>query len=276
MNRFSASDAALQGVYVLRDHWRIALGWALFNLLAIAAVVIGFVVIGVVGVTLTGGDSASVGATVGGPIFSIATVVIFLMTVNAVYRLILRPEERGFLYLRLGPDEARGFAALLALAVGVVGLALLAVPVGRAVLSVAAPATVLVALAALVAACGLTMRFGLVLPMCVAEGRIDFARSWRLTRGQGWALTGMTLLAVCLALLLSVVVWGAFFLLTLSIVGFRELGALAGPEGFRDHTGLFLLQAVAPMVLSPFVIAMIFAPWADAYQALAAEPVEAP
>lgn len=275
MSRFSASDAALEGVQVLRDHWRVALGWALFNLLAIAAVVIGFVIIGVVGVTVTGGDSATLGATVGGPIVTIATIIIQLVTGNAVYRLIFRPDERGFLYLRFGPDEVRSVAAAVVLAGGLVGLALLAVTVGRAVRPVGPGAPILVAVVALGVAYGLAMRLGLVLPLCVAERRIDFARSWRLTRGRGWALTGMSLLSGCLALLLSVLVWGVFFLLTLGVVGFRELGALAGPEGFRDHTGLFLLQAIAPFLLSPFVILLTWAPWAEAYRALAEDPVEA-
>jgi len=201
--------------------------------------------------------------------------VALLLTGCAVYRLILRPQERGFLYLRVGPDELRSLGALLVLALGAGVLALASVAVGRAVLPVAPRATVLVAIVAFVVAYGLSMRFGLVLPLCVAEGRIDFARSWRLTRGHSWALVGMSLLSGCLAALLSVLVWGVFFLFTLSVVGFRALGELAGPEGFQNHTGLFLLQAIAPFVLSPFVIALTWAPWAEAYKALAAEPGEA-
>lgn len=272
MIRFSASDAALEGVQLIRHHWRIVLGWSVFNLLAIVAVVIAFVIVGVVAETLAGVDSATLGATVGAPLITLTPLVSLLLTGCAVYRLILRPEERGFLYLRVGPDEARSLGALLVLAIGAAALALASVAVGRAVLPIAPRATIVVAVVAFAVAYGLAMRFGLVLPLCVAEGRIDFARSWRLTRGQGWALTGMSLLSGCLALLLSVLVWGVFFLFTLSVVGFRELGALAGPEGFQNHTGLFLLQAIAPFLLTPFVLAITGAPWAEAYKALTAEP----
>ncbi len=276
MPSFSASDAALEGVQLLRRHWRIAVGWAVFNLLAMGAVVIAFVIVGVVAATLAGVDSATLGATVGAPVIAITPPIVWLLTGCAVHRLILRPEERGFLYLRVGPDEVRSLVALLVLSIGAAALALASVAAGRAVLPVAPRATFGVAVAAAVLAYGLSMRFGLVLPICVAEGRIDFARSWRLTRGQGWALVGMSLLSICLALLLSVLVWGGFFVLTLAVVGFRELGELAGPEGFKNHTGLFLLQAIAPFLLSPFVVAITWAPWAEAYRVLTAQPVAEP
>jgi hypothetical protein len=122
------------------------------------------------------------------------------------------------------------------------------------------------------------VRLGFVLPLCVAERRIDFAGSWRLTRGRTWALIGMALLAGCLGLLMSVLVWGAFFAVSLSVVGFQELGNLAGPDGFRDHPGLFLLQAIAPFLFGPLAVVVSCAPWAAAYQAITtpetvAEPI---
>ncbi len=274
INSFSASDAALEGFQVLRNHWRTVVGWAAFNLLSISAVVVGFVIIGVVIVMVAGGDSKTFGENVGGPVVSLATIAIQFVIGAAVYRLIFRPEEHGFFYLRLGPDELRTLVAVLVFILGAGALALLAVMLGRAVRPFGVSAPIVVALAAITVGYWLMMRFGLVLPICVAERRLDFAKSWRLTRSRAWALTGMTLLAGCLALLLSVLVWGLFFILTLAVVGFRELGNLAGPEGFRDHPGLFLLQAIAPFLLAPFVITISSAPWADAYRALSAPLAE--
>ncbi|MGZ3404707.1 MAG: hypothetical protein ACXU8P_14385 [Phenylobacterium sp.] len=273
MAQFSASDAALEGFQVIRRHWRLIVGWAGFNLLGLVAAVAIFIIAGVFYAATAGGDAAQFGETVGGPLVTLATLVIQLMIGMAVYRLMFRPEERGWLYLRFGPDELRGIGVTLVFAAGVGTVALLAVGVARAV--PAGVDSMIVGLAAIGVAYWLIVRFGFAGPLCVAERRLDFARSWRLSRGHTWSLIGMTLLAGCLGLLMSVVVWGAFFLLTLSVVGFQELGNLAGPEGFRDHPGLFLLQAIAPFLFGPFAIVVSCAPWAAAYQALTA-PEEAP
>ncbi|MGZ3377375.1 MAG: hypothetical protein ACXU8S_12310 [Phenylobacterium sp.] len=273
MAQFSASDAALEGFQVIRRHWRLIVGWAGFNLLGLVAAVAIFIIAGVFYAATAGGDAAQFGETVGGPLVTLATLVIQLMIGMAVYRLMFRPEERGWLYLRFGPDELRGIGVTLVFAAGVGAVALLAVGVARAV--PAGVDSMIVGLAAIGVAYWLIVRFGFAGPLCVAERRLDFARSWRLSRGHTWSLIGMTLLAGCLGLLMSVVVWGAFFLLTLSVVGFQELGNLAGPEGFRDHPGLFLLQAIAPFLFGPFAIVVSCAPWAAAYQALTA-PEEAP
>ena len=190
MSDFSASDAALEGFQVIRAQWRVVLGWAGFNLLAMVAVVVTFVVVGVTTVSVAGGDPGQIGQTVGGPVVGLTTVVVQLMIGMALFRAIFRPDDRGFFYLRLGPDELRAIGASLVLLLGVAALALIAV--------------------------------------------------------------------------------------TLAVVGFHELGGLAGPEGFRNHPGLFLLQAVAPFVFGPFAIAIGWTPWAAAYQALTTDGPDAP
>lgn len=270
MTPFSASDAALEGFQVIRRDWRVIVGWAGFNLVALVAAMAVFIIAGVFYAATVGGDAAQFGATVAGPLVTLATLVIQLMIAMAVYRLMFRPQDRGFLYLRFGPDELRGLAVALILLLGVAGVAILAAFVARAVQPLASFVTVIVAVVAVILAYWLIVRFGFALPLCVAERRIDFARSWRLTRGHTWSLVGMTLLAGCLGLLMSVLVWGAFFALTLSVVGFQELGNLAGPQGLHDHPGLFLLQAIAPFLFGPFAIVVSSAPWAAAYQALTA------
>ena len=61
MTPFSASDAALEGFQVIRRHWRVIVGWAVFNLLAIMAVVVAFVIVGVGYAIIAGGDAAPFG-----------------------------------------------------------------------------------------------------------------------------------------------------------------------------------------------------------------------
>ena len=272
MSSFSASDAALEGFQVIRTQWRVVAGWVAFNLLAVLALVIIIVIFGVTLAIVAGSDSTAMGRTFGGPLVTIGTIAVQIMIGTALLRLMLRPDDRGFLYLRVGSDELRVVGATLVMLAGIGALVLAAVWIGRAVRPVAGGGHILVAVVAVVVGYWLAMRLGLVFPICVAERRIDFARSWRLTKSRGWPLVGMTLLAGTLGLLLSAVVWGAFFLLTLGVVGFRELGDLAGPEGFLHHPGLFLLQAIAPFLLGPFALVIGWAPWAAAYKALAAGP----
>jgi hypothetical protein len=272
MNSFSASDAALEGFQVIRSHWRVVAGWVAFNLIAVLAFVIIIVIFGVTLAVVAGSDSTALGRTLGGPLVTIGTLVVQIMIGTALLRLLLRPDDRGFLFLRVSADELRIVGATMVMLAGAAVLALGAVWLGRLVRPVAGGGPVIVAVAAIAVGYWLAMRFGLVLPICVSERRIDFARSWRLTKSRVWPLVGMTLLAGTLGLLLSVLVWGLFFLLTLAVVGFRELGDLAGPEGFQHHPGLFLLQAVAPFLLGPFALVIGWAPWAAAYRALSAEP----
>jgi hypothetical protein len=273
MTRFSASDAALEGFQVIRAQWRVVIGWVGFNLLAVLAIVIAIVILGVIVVMVAGGDSTVLGETVGGPVVTVGTVIVQLMIATAVLRLMLRPADRGFLYLRVSSDEVRIVVASLLLLLGLAALAFAAVYIARAIRPVAAAGPEVAAAAAIAIGYWLTMRLGLVLPMCVVEHRIDFAKSWRLTRSNAWSLTGMTLLAGTLGLLVSVVVWGLFFLLTLAVVGFQELGNLAGPEGLQRHPGLFLLQAIAPFLFGPFAIVIAWAPWAAAYKALSSPQI---
>ena len=46
MSAFSASDAALEGFQMLRTHWRVVVGWAVFNLLALVAMIVITVILG--------------------------------------------------------------------------------------------------------------------------------------------------------------------------------------------------------------------------------------
>ena len=59
MARFSASDAALEGVNLMRRRWRVVLGWAGFNLLALVMLAVIFYVmvwllISIIGAALIG------------------------------------------------------------------------------------------------------------------------------------------------------------------------------------------------------------------------------
>jgi len=74
LSRFSASDAAVEGFRVIRSHWRLVVGWALFNVLGlIAATVLAAVLIGIAAVaSTTSATAGTVGGAVGGLVLAFA------------------------------------------------------------------------------------------------------------------------------------------------------------------------------------------------------------
>ena len=57
---FSASDAAIDGVRLIRDQWRLLLGWALFNIVALLILVVVTVILSVILATVGGQPAAAV------------------------------------------------------------------------------------------------------------------------------------------------------------------------------------------------------------------------
>jgi hypothetical protein len=157
----------------------------------------------------------------------------------AIYRALLRPQERGFAYLRLGGDEFRliavaivyavlVFVAILVLAVagGILGVALYFGTVksagGAASGWFAAGLTVLIC-AFLCLAVWLGVKLSLAWPISFAEKRIALFDSWQLTRGNFWRILGTYLLAFIFAMVLGMVVVMVF-----GIALLFSAGSLAG------------------------------------------------
>ena len=270
MSVFSASDAALEGVGVLRRHWRVAVGWGVFNLLALVAVVVVTVVVGV-GIDLAAaGDGTSKAATAIGAIAGgLATGLLETMLIVGLYRLMLHPEAPGFLHLRLGRDEARLFVIVLIMLAAVVVFAIPAVAIGMALHAVVGGGQIIVGLVSLGVGGWLALRFGLTAPISFAEGRIDFMSSWRLTKGRGAALFGMWFLNFILVLIIWLALWLFLFVLSGVLTGFHGFGAAEGDEALLSHPGRYLLEAVVPILLMPAFIVLSQAPWVAAYRDLA-------
>jgi hypothetical protein len=281
MTTFSASDAALEGFNVIRRHWRVVVGWAGFNLLAVVAMIVLTVVVAVplALASQAGSDSAShLGAAIGGVVWGVGYLAVQIVLTSGLYRLLLRPEEPAFLHLRLGASELRVLAAtVLFILVLIAGLVL-----GRLVVSAAPsghPGLAIALTAALVVAGWLlTLRLSLAPVLSFAERRVRFLEAWRRTRGMTWALAGMSLLMICLFMLITVVIWIALFVLGGLLTGFHDLG-LTGAESLAAHPGRYILQIVAEMMLAPFFLVILQAPWVAVYRAItrtaAGEPLEA-
>jgi len=122
------------------------------------------------------------------------------------------------------------------------------------------------------------LRMSMALPMTFAERRIRIFEAWDLTRGHVGNLFLMMLLVIAVVLLIeiAVVVLGVFAVLALAgLGGVLDLSALSTQHGEALMRRLYLLTpglligaAVIALVAAAFQ-AIIAAPWAVAYRAIA-------
>jgi hypothetical protein len=276
MTTFSASDTALEGFQVLRRHWRVAAGWALFYLVSAVAAVMASAVIGVI-LVLTGAARQEALQAIVGPLLAILVLwAAPLILVCGVYRLLLRPEAPGFLHLRVGSDELRMLAVWLVLgvAIGLGGYliaAVLGALSGVASLWVRIPLGVAGGVVLALA----VVRLGLAQAVAFADRRLDFGHALRLGRGRSWALFGTSVIVASLIGVVFVATWVGLFLLGGALTGFSDL-SLSDAESLETHPGRYLLQFAAELVLTPVFLVLAHAPVAAAYKALsAAEPAAA-
>ncbi|MCR5879918.1 hypothetical protein [Phenylobacterium sp. J367] len=276
MSPFSASDAAVEGFRVLGHRWRVVAGWALFNLLGlIGACVLAAVLIGVAAVAAASSEAAGMaGGVLGAVVLVLAAFAVEVMIVGALYRMLLREGPPGFLYLRLGPDELRIGATWLI----VMAAFLLLVLAGVAAMSIARTAGglwlgLLAALAVMAVIVWLGLRLSLAAPIAVAERRLGFVRSWRLTKGRGAALLGMTALTLCLLALIVVVAYLALALISGAATGWSDLGLLlrTDADAIAERPGFYVAQLVLQFLFAPILWVIGQTPLAAAYMALSGD-----
>jgi hypothetical protein len=271
MNAFSPSDAALEGFQVIHRHWRVVVGWAGFNLLAMVVMVTITVFVLLAATAVAGGISPELSGQVGGVVASLGYLATQAVIVTGLYRLMLRPHEPGFLHLRLGIDELRTIMIFVLLGVGA-GLAITGAGSAAGALSSHSARGAVAATAAIMAvSIGVAVRLALASVIGFARGGLPFAAAWRMTRGQTWRLIGMGALVFCLVALIAITTWVGLFLLGGALTGFQDQG-LSGPDSLALHPGRYLLQIVAEMVLAPIFLILIQAPLVAVYQALSAAP----
>lgn len=279
MSQFSASDAALEGFRLVRRHPVAILAWCgvyFLGIMAIAAVMA--VVLGPTFIEFIQDGGLESGRTDvfaeqlanSWPAFILVLLLamfLFGILTSAVYRSILRPDERSVAYLRIGADEVRLAAVHMLLFLILMAFV---IPINMLLLGamggIGGPVLTVAALALILAMFWVGVRLCLATPVTFAEHRISLARSWRLTRGRFWPLLGMAVLAV----IFYVMVWLLVTFLGVVIVGLSggaEAVASEGPPSVG--TVIALLVSVAIQLLVPTLqVVMIFAPFAVAYQAL--------
>jgi hypothetical protein len=203
----------------------------------------------------------------------------------AVFRAVLHPDRGQFAFLRLGATEF--FVAVLiigayfALGIGTVMVILVAaIVIGMLVVMHLVWAGVIVgilaAIASLIAIFYFALRFSMVGPMIVEDGKFHLGESWALTKGHVGSLFMIGLLIFVLAFVAEIIL-----LIVLAAVGAGTLAAIAGgfqnlPVFFQQSPQVLFSRlgpvlVIAAIIWIPFVgciIAITAAPWARAYRDL--------
>jgi hypothetical protein len=276
MAKFSIGDAAVEGFQQIGAHWRLLLGWGFFSLMAVIgglAVVFALAL----GLSVTGSSvAAGAGAVIGVIVMALAILLITVAIGAASWRLILRPDDTlGFMRLRLRADEWRFLGFSLSLA----SIWVLCMGAGVIAMRGAAPNAITglgVFVVSLLVAAWLTLRLAFTPAGIIENHRLDFAFSWRLTRGRQWALLGLALLVLCLSAVVALVYNALWAALAVSTMGWSGLQALVRPDVNQSgHFGFTMLQTVAQLMFSPFWNLLWVAAFAAAYKAVAAPDSDA-
>jgi hypothetical protein len=209
---------------------------------------------------------------------------------GAVFRAVLQPDQKRWAYLRLGMPELWlglvtlvqtvlfAMAYLAVLFVGlIVGLIVFLVgsAAGDAGKLVAGLLIALVVLAAIGALIWGVLRLSMAGPMSFVESKFLLFESWSFTRGQSGRLLGMAALLVLILIGLELVLY--------AVLGLAAFGSWAGIKAMVEALqgqpprawlhAFWKIAAIGTVVLSflgAFAMTLVYAPWAKAYQELAA------
>lgn len=280
-------DASFEGFRIIRDKPGLILAWTAFYLLSLLAMILILLLpnLGTLAAAEVGGaarDFDQLLARFGLPILIVFPLAMIMLTMlaTAVYRAVLRPEDKAFAYLKLSGDELRVFASsvivllIFTFASGVYGVALVflahyAGPLADAV-------TFLGSLGGLALVVWLAVRLSLMGAMTFAERRIRLVAAWRMTRGHFWPLLWTLGLSVALILLVVLLSFSLSLLLATLLGGVSLLGELANPDlsnitpGFALAVlGQILLQLAMQTLLIVLILVVFYAPPCRAEQQLA-------
>jgi hypothetical protein len=281
MIKFSASEAALEGFRLTRERPGTIFGWGVVY--AVCMFVIGRLMLvsldpQLIELTRKKGleqqdiDQISGLLAQSWPAFLLVLVLVTALLstlMGGIYRLVLRPGEKGFLHLRFGKDELRLTGVnLLLFAFGMVCLTaeLAAVAAADQQGGIAAVAAIVLPLITV----WVGVRLSLATPMSFALHRFALRDAWTASQGKFFALFGMIVLAV----IFYVMVW-----LLISIIGAALIGVAGGAEALDNIKGLtgpaiigVALYVFLQLILQVIQVVMLYAPFAVAYQQVHGDP----
>jgi hypothetical protein len=216
------------------------------------------------------------------PILWLAMIAAYTVFAGAVLRAVITPEDRRFLYLRLGKAEFwMALSAVVGLIMFYIALLLvvialiliLAVPMGLMYGDGTAPQLSYVHWVIVLAVIGayyFMLRFSMAPIMSFAERRFRLFESWSFTRGNGWRLLGLAAVLAAATFLIEVI------LLLVFSSGLAPALLGAGSDPVAAERQILALYA-SPMIWLAVIIggllggaymALAVAPWARAYLAM--------
>ena len=276
MNKFSASEAALEGFRLTRERPGTILGWGV--VFAVCIFLIGQVMLLSLDPKLVElsrqkpvdqQDVEQISALLAQswPAFLLVLVLVvglYSTLMGGIYRLVLRPEEKGFLHLRLGRDELRLTGVNLLLFA--IGMVCLTAELAAAATSEQQGMAMIAAVVLPIVTAWIGVRLSLATPMTFDLHRFAIRDSWRASRGNFWPLLGM----IVLAAIFYVMVWLLINIIGAALVGLaggaqalQNLSALRGPAIIMAALVVFL-----QLILQVIQVVMLYAPFAVAYQEL--------
>lgn len=291
---FNATDAAFEGMRLARRHPRTILIWSVLILVfSLASTVVMFSGFGPLFAELEAlGPSADPEAAMAVmsqliPFYLIATpafIVFFGVFYTAVYRAVLRPEDKAWGHLRLGRDELRMMGLFIYQMVVWLGLTLVAGIVFGLVIAIgmvaggqgAGGATAASAIVAIIlylvfigAGIWLAVRLSLAQPMTFEQKRIVLFKSWSLTRGRFWPLLGCYLLALVTGFVVSLLGSAIGMAVMVPFGEFTSFAAVVEPD-FTSLQAYLTPGRIAMIVVNSFIntlaYAIFLAPAAAAYR----------
>lgn len=292
MATFSPTDAALEGFRITREKPRVLLVWSIANL--IVSTVMAIALIAMFGPMLAEIEAMNAGSDDPAqalamfekiaPFYALVLpvgLIVIAVWSAAVYRVILRPADSKFGYLRLGGDEFRlavlmliyvvlaiGFTFVLTLVAGLLSAGALAIagPVGKLI-------GVLIGLAAIALFIFVALRLSLSGPATFAERHIRVFESWTLTRGNVWRLLGAYVVALILAAIVVLLALVIFVAVAAIMAGgdISSVGKVFQPDT-SSIASYFTVPMVVYLVFGAFLgavqNAVVYAPPAVAYREL--------
>jgi len=289
MAKVRVFEAATEGFRLIRREPKAVFSWG-----AVLALVLGVpitllvrsltpMMMDATRVAETGGGLPSFAATMIGltPLIWILSLLAYTVLVGAVLRAILTPDDRRFLYLRLGKAELWmvlsaivGFIIVYIGTVVAIMIAAVVLAIPLALLSKGGEmsgihwAIVLAIVPGYVASIYVMLRFSMAPIMSFDQRRFRLFEAWRFTRGEGWRLLGLAVV-MCLAL---IAVEFVVLALTgmLSIFGRAMIDPTAA-EAFAEKmfafygSPLIWLGVLVGALLGGPYMALMFAPWARVY-----------
>lgn len=208
---------------------------------------------------------------------------------SAIFRAVLRPQEKGFFHLKLSSTELWvGLVLLVQYVCMWLTMVALAIPIvilwvptmiagaNHSMAGWEVPVGLIGALIAVVAFCWLFIRFSMAAPMSFVEGKFRLFESWGLTKGKALSLFLLYLVIFLLLFVIIIIIEMVFAAVILSLFG-MNFGD-ADFQAFFQQPSDRIIATAAPYVIgfyllwaifTGFIFAVVGGCWASAYRQLA-------